>query len=266
MKTTTRILLSAMVLGLGASARAGDIGFIEKFSLAKDRKEALKLLIPGTRDFYYYHALDAQLRGDGAGVRAQLTPWIKRYGRTTRVKEIQDRQALLDYGANPAATLNHLADELRLSFTHSRIIEGQKPKHPTALDPQVISFDAYLTRAFRTGDLSGVETRGLERLNHFNLNATRLRHMLSRLHRPDIADLPRLIQKDLKNEHSRGFGSHKIHRHLTHAQMDELLQLEPGLIHNSNFINTYLTKLAPSNDLDTRFDLVERGKHLNRIH
>ena len=266
MKTTTRILLSAMVLGLGASARAGDIGFIEKFSLAKDRKEALKLLIPGTRDFYYYHALDAQLRGDGAGVRAQLTPWIKRYGRTTRVKEIQDRQALLDYGANPAATLAHLRRELGLSFTHSRIIEGQKPKHPTALDPQVISFDAYLTRAFSTGDLSGVETRGLERLDHFNLNATRLRHMLSRLHRPDIADLPRLIQKDLKNEHSRGFGSHKIHRQLTHAQMDELLQLEPGLIHNSNFINTYLTKLAPSNDLDTRFDLVERGKHLNRIH
>ena len=32
-----------------------------------------------------------------------------------------------------------------------------------------------------------------------------------------------IIQKDLKNKSSRGFGSHGIHRLLTKAQMDELL-------------------------------------------
>ena len=36
-------------------------------------------------------------------------------------------------------------------------------------------------------------------------------------------------------------------------------------LNNSNLINTYLYKLAPSADTDTRFDLVERGKHLNRV-
>jgi hypothetical protein len=266
MKNTTRILSLSMVFLLGLATWGADIGFIEKFALAKDRKEALKLLIPGTHDFYYYHSLDAQLRGDSAAVKRHVGLWIKRHGRTARVKEIQDRQALLDYGQNPAATIAHLKRELGLAFNHSRVIEGQKPKHPTALDQKLISFGAYLSRAYRTGDLSGVETRGLERLNHFGLNATRLRHMLSRLQRPDIADLPRLIQKDLKNKYSRGFGSHGIHRLLTKAQMDELLQLEAGLINNTNFINAYLTKLAPSDDLDTRFDLVERGKHLNRIH
>ena len=266
MKTTTRILSFTLVFLLGWVARGADIGFIEKFALAPDRQEALKLLIPGTAEYYYYHSLDAQLRGDGAAVKKHLALWIKRHGRTAQVKEIQDRQALLDYGANPAATLAHLRRELGLSFGHSRIIEGQKPKHPVELDPKLISFGAYLARAYRSGDLSGVEDRGLEKLGHDNLNATRLRHLLSRLPRPDIAGLPRLIQKDLNNKYSRGFGSHNIHRQLTKAQMDELLQLEPKLINSTHYINAYLTKLAPSADVDTRFDLVERGKHLNRIH
>ncbi|SVC36576.1 uncharacterized protein METZ01_LOCUS289430, partial [marine metagenome] len=266
MKTSTRTLSFSLIILLGWMARGADIGFIEKFALSEDRKEALKLLIPGTRDYYYYHSLDAQLRGDGAAVKKHLALWIKRHGRTARVREIQDRQALLDYGANPEATLAHLRRELGLSFSHSRVIEGQKPKHPMALDPKLISFEAYLERAYRSGDLSGVEDRGLEKLDHDKLNATRLRHLLSRLQRPDVADLPQLIVKDLRNKYSRGFGSHNIHRQLTQMQMDELLQLDPGLINNSNFINTYLIKLAPSADTDTRFNLVERGKHLNRIH
>ena len=31
----------------------------QDFALAKDRATALKLLIPGTEDYYYYHALHA---------------------------------------------------------------------------------------------------------------------------------------------------------------------------------------------------------------
>lgn len=266
MKMKTRVLSLSLILVLGWVIRGADIGFIEKFALAKDRKEALNLLIPATTDYYYYHSLDAQLRGDGAAVKKHLALWVKRYGRTARVKEIQDRQALLGYGANPATTLAHLRRELGLSFSHSRVIEGQKPKHPTVLDQKLISFGAYLARAYRSGDLSGVEDRGLEILDHGKLDATRLRHLLSRLQRPDVADLPQLIVKDLRNKHSPGFGSHNIHRQLTKAQMDELLQLEPSLINSTHYINAYLTKLAPSADTDTRFNLPERGKHLNRIH
>ena len=266
MKTPTQTLSFSLIILLGWVAQGTDIEFVEKFALSTDRKEALKLLIPGTPDYYYYHCLDAQLRGDKGTVKKHLELWIKRHGRTVQVREIQDRQALLDYGANPEATLAHLRRELGLSFSHSRVIEGQKSKHPTTLDPKQISFDAYLDRAFRSEDLSGVEERGLEKLDHDKLNATRLRHLLSRLQRPDIANLPQLIVKDLRNKHSRGFGSHNIHRQLTKAQLDELLQLEPNLINNSNFINPYLAKLAPSEDTDTRFNLIERGKHLNRIY
>ena len=266
MKHLKPILILVFVWILAPRAAANDIGYVEKFCLMPDREEALKLLIPGTQDYYFYHALDAQLRGDKPEVQKLLGLWIKRYGRTSRVQEIQNREALLNYKANPNATLAHVRRELGLQYNHSRIVEGQKPKHPTALDPKLINFEAFRARAFTSGDLSGVEDRGLELLDHAGLGATRLRHLLSRLKRPDLANLPQLIIKDLRNEHSRGFGSHGIHRNLTIAQMDELLQIDPKLIDNSNFINAYLTKLAPSADVDTRFDLAERGKHLNRVH
>ncbi|MEC8928494.1 MAG: hypothetical protein VX705_04700, partial [Verrucomicrobiota bacterium] len=262
---TTLTTVTLIILLTGSAARANDLSFVEKFALAADREEALKVLIPGTPDYYYYHALFAQSQGQQAEVQRLLGTWIKRHGRTARVKEIQNRQALLNYGANPAATLAHLRRELGLSFNHSRVIEGQKPKHPTALDQGLISFEAFRARAFNAGDLSGVEDRGLEKLDAANLNSTRLRYLLSRLRRPDLRDLPALIAKDLLHKSSRGFGSHAIHRQLTLAQMDELLQLNPKLLLSSPFVHSYLTKLAPSDDIDTRLDPVERGKHLNRI-
>ena len=80
-------LSSTLVLAaVGWMAWGTDIGFIEKFALSEDRKEALKLLIPGTPDYYYYHCLDAQLRGDKATVKKHLELWIKRHGRTAQVK------------------------------------------------------------------------------------------------------------------------------------------------------------------------------------
>ena len=262
---TSLTTVALLILLAGSTTRANDLGFVEKFALATDREEALKLLIPGTRDYYYFHTLYAQTQNKRGEVQRLLGLWVKRHGRTSRVREIQNRQALLDYDANPAAALKHLQRELSLAFNHSRIIEGQKPKHPTALDPKLISYEAFRTRAFISGDLSGVEDRGLEKLDAANLNPTRLRHLLSRLRRPDLPNLPSLIVKDLRNKYSRGFGSHTIHRQLTRTQMDELLQLDPKLLLNNSFVHAYLTKLAPSDDVDTRLNPIERGKHLNRI-
>ena len=64
MKTTTISLSAALSLGCLSFGilDANTIGYVEKFALAKDRGEALKQLIPGTREYYYYHALYAQHR------------------------------------------------------------------------------------------------------------------------------------------------------------------------------------------------------------
>ena len=246
---------------------ANSIGYVEKFAIAEDRTEALKELIPGTRDYYYYHALHAQNSGDRQELNRILGLWIKRHGHTSRVKEIRNRQALLDYEQNPNGTITHLRNELGINFNHSRFVEGQKPNHPTTLDPVAISYDTFLGQAFRQyKNLQGVSDRGLENLKHGVLDPTRLRHFLSRLQRPDVPELTAFVVKDLKAKFSRGFGSHGIHRNLTKNQLDELLQLEPNLIDNSNFINVYLSKLTPSDDVDVTYDYEEKRKHLNRIY
>src|SRR5437588_397491 len=36
------------------------VGFVEKFALAKDREAVLSQLIPGSEEFYFYHALHFQ--------------------------------------------------------------------------------------------------------------------------------------------------------------------------------------------------------------
>ena len=53
-----------LLLAVALSAQAGEIGFLEDFALAEDRAEALKQLIPGTEDYYYYLCLHYQNTGE----------------------------------------------------------------------------------------------------------------------------------------------------------------------------------------------------------
>ena len=85
------------------------------------------------------------------------------------------------------------------------------------------------------------------------------------MQRPDIPGLPELIIKDLSHRNSSGFGSINIHRKLLLSQLDKLLELKPKLLDSTNFINTYLLRLAPSNDVDVRYNLDEKTHYLNRL-
>ena len=253
------------IIFAGTCLTAREIGFVEKFSLAEDREEALKELVSGTREYYYYSSLHALSKGDHQEVERLMKIWVKRYGHTRQTKEIENRSAMLRYGQNPEATLAHVKRELNLRFNHSRIVEGRKPAHPTKLDPRRISFEVYLQLALaRHKNLQGVEDRGLALLDLNKLDDIRLHHFLSRLRRPDVPNLPALIVKNLKSKYNRGFGSHAIHRNLTRAQMDALLEIDRKFIDNANFVHAYLPKLAPSADVDPRQDDAEMSKWLNR--
>ena len=110
MKNRTVILSTVFglcLLHLG-NLGANSIGYVEKFAIAEARDEALKELIPGTRDYYYFHALHAQNKADRQELNRILGLWIKRHGHTSRVKEIRNRQALLDFEQNPNGTITHL--------------------------------------------------------------------------------------------------------------------------------------------------------------
>jgi hypothetical protein len=220
----------------------------------------LKDLIPGTKDYYYYHALQAQHEGKHDEVEKLIGLWVKRYGETSRVREIQNRAALLEYEKNPKKSMDYLKKKLGLRFNHSRVIRRQK----TCSTPQNsilkhVSYDAYYQEAIRAyKNLQGLEQRGLRNLDANKLNGIQLRDFLGRVIYPDIPGLPELIQKDLKERESRGFGSLQVHRHLTKKQLDELLELDPKLLNSNNFVQTYLSRLSPSADLNPEEEPVEK--------
>jgi len=234
------------------SARAdGEIGFIERFALAKDRAEALKELIPGTEDFYYFSALHAQHEGRLAEADGFLEPWRERFGETERFQEIRNRQALLKYGTNPGETLAFLKDQLGLSFEHQQEKLDAKPDFPTRLDPALVSREAFLKRALaQNNNLSGVTDAGLDGLlrEPVELTPAQRRELLSRLRWPDHEQLVGLIAADLRTKESQGFGEFEIHRRLTLAQLDELAGLRPELAQDPRFVEQRLLRLRPGAD------------------
>ncbi len=262
------LLVLAMSIGLMAphAGKAEEIGYIERFALAADRAEALKELVPGTEDYYYFHCLSYQETEQFAKVPAMLKLWVARHGETARVREIENRQALLTYQKSPEETLEFLRKRLNLTFNHQRERLGEKPNLPNVLDQQRISRNALAQRAYHPqNNLSGFEDRAFDWLIKENLNPQRLRALLSRLNRPDHANLPKLIVQDLKAPYSSGFGSLGIHRQLLLSQLDECLKLYPDLRNQTNFVNTYLVKLQPNPDVDWRNNPDEKKAYLARL-
>ena len=257
--------LIAVVL-LATAARADEIGYIEQFSLAKDRGLALEQLIPGTEDYYYYHALHHQNNEQFDKVDDLLKTWIARYKYTPRVREILNRQALLTYANNPQKSLEYIRQQLGVQFTHQREFLGRKPNLPTRLDQKLISREVLTERALRTqSNLGGFEPSALEWLIEREWNGDRRRHLLQLLQRPDYANLPKLVIDDLGYRYSGGFGSIEIHKRLLKAQLDECLELKPDLLNQTNFVNTYISKLHPSDDVDWRRNAEQYEAYLDRL-
>ena len=158
---------------------AQEIGFLEDFVLATDREKVLKQLVPGTEPYYYYHALHFQNKQQLDKVDELLTPWIKRFGETQRVKQIQNRQALLKYSDDPETTLAYLTKQLNLRFNHQREIPQTQRELPTKLDPKLTSTDQLLANALaRHSNTEGIKDSGLLLLAERKLTKTQLRHLL----------------------------------------------------------------------------------------
>ena len=49
--------------------------FLERYALAADRAAVLKELVPGTDDYYFFHALYHQTQGDRDNAAALLKEW-----------------------------------------------------------------------------------------------------------------------------------------------------------------------------------------------
>lgn len=265
--TGPAVLLTAPIVFPHAVHGQQGVGFIEQFALADDRSKALEQLIPGTENYYYYHALHYQNTEQKGKYAEILGQWRKRFQNSGRRKTIERRQALLDYDQNPKGSLDYLRRELGLNFNHQQEGKAKERQYPNSLNQSEITWEKFLAQA-----LSG--TKQLGRLNQDafypllasgrNLTPIQRRDLLSRARLPDLPGLLKLIAEDLDTKESRGFGEFKIHRSLTLSQLDELRTMRKALLRNENYVHTYLAKLRPGADSDPTTDLSAREAYLNK--
>jgi prepilin-type processing-associated H-X9-DG protein len=257
----------ATLTAVGAGAQ--EIGYIEDFSLASKREDVLKKLVPGTDEYFYFQALQAQNSGNPKAFQEMMDRWVReRNGNiTSQARELLNRQALLDYGKNPQKSLDYLREQLALQFNHARKTGERRSEAPTKLDAARISSDTLMKRALSIEDnsLNRIEDAGLELVAGQKITPEQRRNLLSRLHRPDYPGLVDLVIADLGYRDSRGVGSHEIHGCLLLAQLDELLKKKPDLRNQSNFVNSYLAKLAPEDEIDLATDAVARAAYFERV-
>jgi hypothetical protein len=270
MKTTSKLIwLACSSALLAGRLSAQEIGYIETFGLAADREAALKELVPGTDDYYYFHALQAQNTGQRERFREVVDRWVReRNGQVVDgARELLNRQALLDYDQEPQKTLQYLRTQLDLHFDHARKTGERRSSAPTKLDNVLISPETLLKRALavQPSNLEQLEDAGLELASGQQLTGEQRRNLLARLQRPDFPGLVDLLLDDLKFRDSRGFGSLEIHKRLTLAQLDELLRKDSGLRNQVAFRDTYLVRLAPENEADLETDTATREAYLDRL-
>lgn len=258
--------LSHLTPGFQPQVAAQEIGFLEDFALAKEREKVLKQLVPGTQDYYYFHALHYQNNQQLDKVDALLQPWVKRFGETEVYKQIRNRQSLLKYSDDPRATLDYLTQQLNLNFLHQREIPQTQRELPSRLDLELISTDRLIQQALAShANTSGFSELGLRLLANRKLSKVQRRHLLERLTHPDFPNLVDLIVADLFERDSRGFGAMKIHQTLTLQQLDELATKFPKARTQEKFVNVYLTKLHPSEDNNWEANAVEHREYLQRL-
>ncbi|MBL9181794.1 MAG: hypothetical protein JNN17_06615 [Verrucomicrobiaceae bacterium] len=260
-----KTLAFALLLPLAALAE-NEIGFIERFALAADREKALGELVPGSEEYYFFHALHYQNVRDTAKLNNLLNEWRKRTPDENEARRvILNREAILNYEKDPQGTLKYLIERLGIRHDHQRQVPDAKPDLPTSLDPAKISREVFLRDALNNDrGLQSLSQDALASLirDQVPLTPDQRRAVLQKLQRPDVPNLIEAVKADFQAEPSIGFGDLPIHRQLLLTQLDELRGQNIG---STSFIYTYLRKLAPSADVNLEFDESEREVWLDRV-
>ena len=246
-----------------------EVGFIEKFALAADREKALAELVPGSEDYYFFHALHYQNTRNAPKLTETLKQWAKRFPEESdRRREIMDREALLNYDKDAKGTLRYLKERLGLEFNHEREVRDAAPDLPEKLDAALIARAVFEADALANDNsLESFSQSALERLvpQAAKLNDQQRAALLQKLQRPDVEGLVPFLAEELKASEGSDFGKWEIHKELLPEQLDALAKLVPTLVGYTPFVFTKLRKLAPGADEDVEFDAKAREAWLDRV-
>ena len=266
-----RKILISLLLALPLAA--ADLEFKEAFADPASRDAALTRLVPQTRDWFFYQALNYQLAGRADDFRRTMDAWKAASTRKDSpvandgFQTLDTRELLLRYEAAPQKTIDSLVRLLDLKFDDTKPDARADEKLPDRLDPALVSAQAFETAANSRSNNQGYhgfsEERLLSELDRLDtFDEAKLRYFHEKLTRADHPAVVPLIVKVLALDHAPIFGSPKIHTLLTRGQLEALLLAAPRLHANEAFVVRYLATLLPGSETDFALDRAPHAAHL----
>ena len=249
--------------------------FEEAFADPATRAEALATLIPGTRDWYFHHALHQQLSGDTEGFERTISDWQVAASRRENpvddhgLETLANRELLLRYESDPERNLEALIDTLGLKFDDAKPGGRDAAELPDALDPALVSTEAFakaLANSTKTPWEHYSRTRLIAELDRAaDLPEAAVRHLLRVHDLPPHPGLATLASRGLKLKPAIDFGDSPSHRSLTRDQLDELARLHPTLAADLGFVTRRLASLREHPDEVFARDPRLHAAHLKRL-
>lgn len=244
-----------------STVQATEIGSIQRYALAVDRERFLQEQIPGSADFYYFHALHHQTNGQLDAAAAILADWNadRRAKQDPRLLGMQHRQHLLTFDTTPDRTLEYLRHHLNVRLDHQPPRERGERQLPATLDPKLIDGDQLLLDAARRREnLSAAGQRRLaeilsEQKTHDDQSTREtLRWLLERLDQPGLPSLANLVVMELQQRRpqDRRFGDLPAHRALTLADLEHVRKQVREVADDDALVSAVLLRLRPSGDSD----------------
>ncbi len=253
-----------------AGKNNNEIDVAENFVFAEDKTNVLSSLVPGSEEYYFYHALYFQNKGQLKNSARMLYEWEHNKDnsglRSERFINLKNRQALLMYDKDPSETIEYLTKKLGLRYNHFKKSGVKQRNYSSSLDQDTISTDQISKKILskRNATLSDFTDEGLYQLDSSKFDIQQVRELLKRVNTPDFPNLVQLIIRELKDKRSQGFGTYLIHEKLTLAQMDSLIKSVKGLTSNNDFVAAYMQRIMPKEVIDEK-DPATKIKKLKKV-
>ena len=258
---------------LAAPMMAADLEFREAFADPETRTAALERLVPGTRDAFFYRALDHQLARRVEAFHETMARWeaAAKDGKSGVSAEgmevLKRREILLGYEADPEGAVKRLIDELELKFDDTQPDARADERLPDRLEAEEITLDAFVAEAGRVNDGGAHRAMSQELLvadleGVADFGEEKVRYLLGALEPAEHPAVATLVLKALALPDAAEFGALPIHGRLTVQQMVLLMVGEPKLLGNQRFAVQYLSRLMPGAEVDFTRDRAAHAAHL----
>ena len=250
------------------------IGFIEAWVLSDDRVATLTQLVPGTEDYYFFHALHYQQSSQSGKFKSIMEVWGQSEDENnpfgpSRYKMLKNRAIILDYQNNPEESIKKLTKLLKLKLDHQRPIPPEDAQIPSTLDTALISEKAFYQQA-ATDNQSQPYTALSKHLlikelqNVASFDRTKRLWFLKQKIRGDFPAIPQMILAELQHDSQPSFSEIPGTDLLLLDQLFWLEKQHPALREQESFVHALLTRFRPGDKHYLLFHPKEKRAWLDR--